>query len=73
MSEKVEPGWRSSASPEEIVQRQEAAQERARETWETNKLAENLGKPLVVILLFLILFFLFLVLFLLVLNDVGVT
>eukprot|EP00435_Cladocopium_sp_Y103_P018806 s1370_g4.t1 len=30
-SEKVEPGWRSSASPEEIVKRQEAAQERARE------------------------------------------
>jgi hypothetical protein len=30
-SEKVEPGWRSSASPEEIVKRQEAAQERARD------------------------------------------
>ncbi|CAL1173787.1 unnamed protein product, partial [Cladocopium goreaui] len=32
-SEKVEPGWRSSASPEEIVKRQEAAQERARESY----------------------------------------
>lgn len=30
-SEKVEPGWRSSASPEEMVKRQEAAQERAKE------------------------------------------
>jgi len=32
-SEKVEPGWRSSASPEEMVKRQEAAQERAKDTW----------------------------------------
>ena len=31
VSEEREPGWRSSASPEEIVERQKAAEERARE------------------------------------------
>ena len=36
-SEKVEPGWRSSASPEEMVKRQEAAQERAKDTWAMKK------------------------------------
>jgi len=40
-SEKVEPGWRSSASPEEIVKRQEAAQERARDA---GNATETMGK-----------------------------
>lgn len=46
MSEKVEPGWRSSASPEEIVQRQEAAQERARDAGAMTKVVENQGETM---------------------------